>query len=209
MSLTFHADIDSDLKPSERQRAAQEIDAELAPEHASDPHPSLSDLPELQFSSLLEQAIAQKAANLPWEGGVDLSRYEALEAPTTSGVDEAAGLARWRNALQRAYASSTHLETRLTNLALLEEFGKNAWLVGNSQLEDLLRTLERELVQARERTDEVNKARKLAQESVRGEMEGLDEAWRKGVERVIQVELAAEEVRRDILERRRDAAAQA
>lgn len=175
-------------------------------------HPSIPQLPSPQFSELIEQEVARKAAGIPLENGVDLSRYEALEPPSTDPTSDEARpqvLQQWREILQKAYASSTHLQTRLTNLALLEEFGKNAWLIGNAQLEDILRALERELVTVRQESEDVNKARKAGQENVRGELEALDQSWRRGVGKVIEVEVAAERVRQDILEHRREMARRA
>jgi len=46
-------------------------------------------------------------------------------------------------------------------------------------------------------------ARKSAQEGVAGEIVGLGETWRRGVGRVLETEVAAEGLRREILERRR------
>ncbi|KAI9847245.1 MAG: hypothetical protein M1838_000959 [Thelocarpon superellum] len=195
--------IDPDLSPAAREGANQAINAELT--HATTLHPSIPEAPAIQFSDLIQQEISRQAENRPREGGVDLSRYEALDAPTeTSAGDEAQ---RWREVLQKSYASSTHLSIRLTNLALLEEFGKNAWLIANAQLEDVLRALESELVARREQTEQVNKARKAGQESVRGELEALNQSWREGVGKVIEAELAAEAVRQEILDRRREQAA--
>ncbi len=54
-----------------------------------------------------------------------------------------------------------------------------------------------------EEVDGVNKARKTGQEGVRGEMEGLEGAWREGVGRVLEVEVAAEGVRREVIARRK------
>ncbi|KAI9824927.1 MAG: hypothetical protein M1832_001532 [Thelocarpon impressellum] len=202
--------IDPDLTPSEREHAVQVIAKEIACDHHSALHPSLPSFPEIQFSDILEAELARKATNLPVENGVDLSRYEALEPPPatdpTSDEDRPQVLEAWRSTLQKAYASSTYLQTRLTNLSLLEQFGRNAWLMGNAALEDVLRGLEAELVDLKGRTEEVNKARKSTQEGARGELEVLGEAWRGGVGRVIEVEVAAEGVRREILERRREAA---
>ena len=115
-------------------------------------------------------------------------------------------LESWRTTLRRAYSTSTHLSARLHNLALLESFGKNAWLIGNAQLEDILRSLEKELVETKERVEEVNKERYDIQEGVKGEMEGLEASWRGGVGRLVEVEVAAEEIRIQILERRRQGA---
>lgn len=74
--------------------------------------------------------------------------------------------------------------------------------MGNSQLEDLLRGVEKELVEAREAVEGVNRERKGAQEGRRGEMEGLERGWRKGVGRVVEVEVEVgrvEERRRGVL----------
>lgn len=97
---------------------------------------------------------------------------------------------------------------RHENLALLEENGKNAWLIGNSQLEDILRDLEKELAETKEAAETVNKERKLAQEASKGELAGLEESWRKGVGATLDVELAAETLRMQILDQRRQLAQQ-
>lgn len=126
-----------------------------------------------------------------------MTRYEALDAPSSS--DEQA----WRTVLQRAYTSHTYLTSRLTNLSLLETYGKNAWLIGNSQLETLLRDLEKEVEGLKREGEEVEAMRRGTQEGVGGEMAGLVRAWREGVGRLVEVQAAAEGVRREVLERRR------
>ncbi|KAI9752894.1 MAG: hypothetical protein M1815_000225 [Lichina confinis] len=202
--------VDADISAAERASAIKAIESELAMEHETAQHPSLPELRHARFSEMFERELARKADGLPWEGGIDTGRYEALDPPQThptSDEDQPQVLDGWRDVLRKAYTSSSHLETRLGNLALLEEFGKNAWLIGNAQMENILRRLEMELARVREQTHEVNKARKTSQESARGELEALDDGWRRGVGRVIEVEVAAEALRRDILERRRDQAA--
>ncbi|KAI9772730.1 MAG: hypothetical protein M1840_000325 [Geoglossum simile] len=191
-----------DPAPTPQQRTAIEslITASLAPERLTALHPLLPALPPSTLSPLLEQEVARHAAKQPLVGGIDTSRYEALDAPTTGSA------ASYYDVLQKAYASSTHLHTRNQNLALLEQFGKNAWLVGNAQLEDILRGVERELVDTRQQTEEVNKLRKAGQEGVRGEMEGLESAWKKGVRGVVETEIAAEGLRLEILRQRREGA---
>ena len=139
-------------------------------------------------------------------GGIDLSRYEAPDPPSassTAGKAPSDVLSDWRNALQKAYTSSSHLSTRHENLSLLEEYGKNSWLIGNSQLEEILRDLEKELVGTKEATEAVHKQRKMTQEARRGELVGLQDAWKRGVGGIIDVELAAENLRMEILEKRR------
>jgi pre-mRNA-splicing factor SPF27 len=73
-------------------------------------------------------------------------------------------------------------------------------------LDDILRRIEKELVETREETERVEAERRTIQEGVRGEIEALEESWRKGVGRLVEVQVATEEVKREILERRREGA---
>lgn len=140
-------------------------------------------------------------------GGIDLTRYEAPEPPTRLD-GEPPNLNEWRQTLQKAYVSSSHLTKRHENLGLLEEHGKNAWLIGNSQLEDVLRSLEKELTDTKEAAESVNRERKLTQEARQGELAGLEETWKRGVGAILDVEVASEGVRMQILEHRRRIAQQ-
>lgn len=91
---------------------------------------------------------------------------------------------------------------------MLEEGGKNAWLIGNSQLEDILRGLEKELADTKTDAEEVNRQRKIAQEASQGELVSLQDTWKRGIGAVLDVELASEGIRMQILEHRRVAAQQ-
>ena len=120
------------------------------------------------------------AAKIPMSG-IDLSRYEgATEDPATA------------ESLKAAYTNVAYLTKRLEALDLLESFGKNAWLIGNSQLEDVLREVERELVEAREDVEVVNRERKQMQEGGKGELEGGDSAWKDGVRGTIEASVAVQ-----------------
>ena len=154
---------------------------------------------EPKFSPLVEKEFQRKAADKAIEGGIDLSRYEAPDEPSSNKIDD------WTSILRRAYSLNSYLSGRLTNLSLLEEFGKNSWLIANWQLEEILRGLEKELVQVKEATENVNKARKAAQYDSKGEIVALEEAWRGGVGKIIEVELATEGLRKEIQERRKQA----
>lgn len=204
-------DIDAEPSARARENAEKLIAAELPSNHSSSIHPSIPAFPESQFSPLMHQEVERKAAGLPLVGGIDLSRYEAPEPPARSsdaGSEATPNLEEWRQTLQKAYTASSHLSMRHENLALLEENGKNAWLIGNSQLEDILRGLEKELAETKEAAETVNKERKLAQEASKGELAGLEESWRKGVGATLDVELAAEALRMQILDQRRQLAQQ-
>ncbi|KAL4794182.1 Pre-mRNA-splicing factor SPF27 [Aspergillus venezuelensis] len=198
-----------DTAPTEQARANAErlIAAELPSDHQTTLHPSIPEFAEPEFTSFMQQELERKAAGQPLTGGIDLTRYEAPEPPTRD-ANEAPNLEEWRQTIKKAYTASSHLSSRHENLTLLEEGGKNAWLIGNSQLEDLLRALEKELAETKEAAEGVNKQRKIAQESSQPEMQGLEESWRKGVGAILDVELAAEELRQKALERRRQDAQQ-
>ena len=67
--------------------------------------------------------------------------------------------------------------------------------------------MERELADARRALDRINLRRRTAQQGVAAEVQGLNDAWRRGVGRVLEAEAAAEELRRRIREETRKLAA--
>jgi pre-mRNA-splicing factor SPF27 len=145
----------------------------------------------------MQAEIKRKARGEPMKGGIDMSRYEAPDEPSDNSNSE------WRATLQAAYRSSSYLEGRQVNLSLLEEYGKNAWLIGNSQLEELLQQQEKELAALKEETENINKSRKGLQEGSQGELVALEDAWKTGVGKVIEVQVATDGLRKEILRRRR------
>ena len=194
----IYADIDQEVTAADRAKVDRLIAKEIAPEHPHQLHPLIPPEPAITFSPLIQAEVDRKAAGLPIQGGIDLTRYEAPEAPASQ--DNIDG---WRQTLQKAYASNSYLSGRLTNLSLLDDLGKNAWLISNAQLEDILLHLETELGKLKEATDNVNKARKAAQEDSKGEMINLEETWKRGIGRILEVQIATEGLQREILERRR------
>ncbi|KAK5127171.1 hypothetical protein LTR85_008532 [Meristemomyces frigidus] len=193
-----------DTQPSAEAMAAAQalIQAELPPEYARTLHSSIPAMRDTKFSDLVEAEharISSGAAKEPGTG-IDLSRYEALDAPDRGDT------AAWRSTLQQAYTSAEYLRGREVNLSLLETYGKNAWLIGNSQLESELKGLEREVEAAKLELEAVEQARRAAQSNIAGEMHGLEEAWRSGVGRMIEAQAAGEGLRQEILGRRRQGA---
>lgn len=190
-----------DAPPSAEAMAAAHalIHADLPPDHETTLHPSIPAARDTTFSDLIEAEYARIASGAAKEAstGIDLTRYEALDAPDRGDTQA------WKSTLQQAYTSAEYLRGRETNLALLETYGKNAWLIGNSQLENELKGLEREVEGAKLELEAVEQARRAAQGNVAGEMQGLEEAWRTGVGRMIEAQAAGERLRGEILERRR------
>lgn len=176
------------------------IQAELATEDHTILHPSIPTHQGPRFSDLVEAEHLRLASGQAKEGGIDLSRYEALDAPAKGDLEG------WKATLQQAYASLEYLRGREINLSLLETYGKNAWLIGNSQLEDILRGLEREVEAAKQELEGVEQERRRAQENVADEMRNLEHTWRNGVGRMIETQAAAEGLKQEILSRQRLAA---
>ncbi|MCJ1378017.1 hypothetical protein MMC17_001113 [Xylographa soralifera] len=201
--------IDLDVSAQARSEVDALLADELPQDYAETTHPLLPASPSRKFF-LIAPEVERVAANQS-PNAINVSRYEILEAPANNGLtsdeNNSELLGAWKTTFQNAYASSTHLHTRLQNLALLDQFGKNAWLIGNAQLENILKEIEKELVETREQIEEVSRARQLTQEGIKGEMDSLSEGWKKSIGRLVEVQLAAEQARRDILARRKGGAA--
>ncbi|KAL1303920.1 hypothetical protein AAFC00_000374 [Neodothiora populina] len=191
-----------DAAPSQSDIASAKalVTQSLPADYNTTLHERLPQYPDSDFSDLVAAEHARLAAGLPKEGGIDLSRYEAQDAPVSTDIAE------WRAVLQNAYTSSEYLQSRLTNLGLLETFGKNAWLISNDQLEHILRDAEKEVIARKDELEALNEERRTAQAATRAEMETMEQTWRNGIGRMIDVEVAAEGLRREILERKRRAA---
>jgi pre-mRNA-splicing factor SPF27 len=198
---TNPSDIDTPSTADELSAAKALIDAELGLAPASDTHPLLPAPAPENYSPLIAAEFARIAAGQPAAGGIDLSRYEALSAPASAQNAEYAAL------LTQAYVSATYLSSRSAQLARLDASGKEEWLAGNEALVSILTALEKEFAATKEAIDLVVVERRAAQEGVRGEMELLEKSWREAVGRVLEAEVAAEELRVQILEARRGGAA--
>ena len=79
--------------------------------------------------------------------------------------------------------------------------------MGNWQAEAQTAAVERELADARRDLDRVNLRRQTAQQAVAAEVAGLGDAWRRGIGRVLEAEVAAEDLRRRAREESRRLAA--
>ncbi|RMZ76575.1 hypothetical protein DV737_g4745, partial [Chaetothyriales sp. CBS 132003] len=167
--------IDPDASGSDREEADALISRELRKINQEALHPSLQPLHGLSTSELMRKEIDRVSTGSSWEGGIELSRYEAPDEP---GLDDNAQI--WHKALRTAYTSSAYLAGRGINMSLLEELGKNAWLISNSQLDDILKSLDKELELLKQETDLVNRERKAMQESAKPEIIALEDTWKRG-----------------------------
>ncbi|KAH0498919.1 hypothetical protein TgHK011_006145 [Trichoderma gracile] len=177
----------------------------------------LPPLKEPSFSPAISAQLSRIQTSQPPQPPLDLSRYEAQELPPppssssspSAEATAAATVQATRRALQNAFVSSSYLASRAQNLALLDAHGRNAWLLSNYHLEAELRSLERDLAAAKRDIDLVNAARAARQTDVKAEMQTLERNWRDGVGRVLETEIAVQELREQIRHELRSRAAAA
>ncbi len=193
----FPTDIDPEPTPSQRAAAQALIDAELPTSPEATDHPLMPPFELPEPSPLLATEYTRLASKTALSG-IDTSRYEALDAPS-----DPASLESWKQTLAQAYTSQTYLSSRLSRLQSLEGSGKEEWLASNEVLVAILSGLEKELQGTKEGIDRVVLERQAAQGAVKGEIATLERSWREGVGRVLETEVAAEGLRRRVLEERR------
>jgi pre-mRNA-splicing factor SPF27 len=164
-------------------------------------HPSIPSIPSPHFTPLITAAHARLASSSTSKppSALDLTRYESLDAPPPGAPSET-----WTSTLNHAATSAQYLRLRETNLALLEAYGKNAWLVGNSRLEDELKALEAAVAAKAVEGENLARERREGEMAVAAEMKSLEETWRVGVGRMLEAQAAAEGLRGEILERKRE-----
>lgn len=191
--IRFGADIDPEPSASDLAAARALISAEQS-STAAPPAAPQPDIPSLLTPALAAE-LARVSSGEPAKP-LSLSRYEAQEPPEPASSSTAS----LRPVLENAYISAAYLASRAQNLALLDRHGANAWLLSNYHLESNLRGVERDLADTRRRIDEVNAERAKRQEAVRAELLMLDETWRRGVGRVLETEVAVEELKAQVRE---------
>lgn len=202
-ALSQPSDIDPEPTPAERAAAEALIAMERSTIPDDHQHALLPPAITPQFTSFVNAELARISSSTTTQPpeptrAIDLTRYQAPEAPTSSSssYDLEAGLSQ-------AYTAMSYLSARRQHLALLDSYGKNAWLTGNWQLEAELKAVERELAATRREIDVLTVRRQRVQGEVGGELRGLDEGWRRGVGRVLEAEVAAEGLRRSVVEEQR------
>lgn len=116
---------------------------------------------------------------------IDKTRYDIH----SSAVPET--LASTQAAIVNLKARSEELNKSFVDLELLKEFGANAWLRHAEFCEamDMARRVER-LAAVEAQITEINICRKKEQESVRDEIERLEEKWWKMVRKNNEIETA-------------------
>ena len=162
------------------------IEAELPPGHELTLHPRTQ----------AGHACIPKTGELRQEGeGMDFTRYEGPKDLLDRAGDKLSEAEKNRRKLRACYIAQTYLNGRNTNLNLLDKHGGNAWLIGNSQLEDNLRPLELAIHLERTEARDTEAATAASIEAVRDNVVALEETWRSGLGRCIEAEVACEDLK--------------
>ncbi|KAK5942793.1 hypothetical protein PMZ80_005359 [Knufia obscura] len=194
--------IDADISEAQRAAADVLIRRELPRDHNTTIHSSIAHPPTSRLTLALQQEVDRVVAGKQMTGGIDTSRYEPSEDLSADSNVEPV-----KAALRSTYANMTYLRDRQTNIALLEEYGKNAWLIGNSHLDDIQKRLDSELASLKTQTEDTNRKRKAAQEDSKGELLGLEETWKQGISRIIETQLATDQLQQQLNQKRHAPAA--
>jgi pre-mRNA-splicing factor SPF27 len=168
-------------------------------QHASLPYydPALTDEQQDSIDSLLDPLLPQTSKLHPF-----VTSLPSPPEPSPFWSAEYSRLARNKplNAINlNSYQLSNDTKTNLVaseffvnrsdNLALLETYGSNAWLIGNAIQEHSLGVLESELARLKEEGVGVNRERKRENLEFGGEIGKLEGRWRKALRGVVEVEI--------------------
>ncbi|RKF62488.1 Pre-mRNA-splicing factor SPF27-like protein [Erysiphe neolycopersici] len=198
--------IDNEPTPEERAAAQSLIDVELAEAQPQQTpfdneqqglHPLIPPLPAVYFSPCIQAELERVESKKPLNA-IDLSRYESSNLPSFDDCDRESLC----TALRSVYVSQIYLNNRKKNLEYLETYGKNAWLLGNAQLESILRDMERDLVQKKNEIEICALERKSAQEAIGGEVKSLEESWKRAMGRALETEIAVENLKSRIFQKK-------
>ncbi|KAF8321825.1 breast carcinoma amplified sequence 2 [Clavulina sp. PMI_390] len=165
------------------------VNEEIARELARMPKPSSDARVPAEFelfkgNDLLQAELARVASKQPLDV-LDKTRYGLPEPAGPEALEE-----EWREALNNGHAQMEHQLTRHTNLQLLNQYGKNAWMVHNHELESSVKLMEKDLEVLRNRVTEVNRDRKNSQLRTGKTLTELETRWTELVSTVLQLELA-------------------
>lgn len=156
--------------------AKEAIDSELENVDRKTFHPNLPPLEKTSFlTSVLEEEIAIHERGGQVEKGIDLDRYTNLY-DNKGHLDP-----------KKAYVSLAYSRSRLENLNLLTEYGKNQWLIGNDQLQTKLKEMEGNLEEQNRTLEAINNDRKLRQKESQTAYEYLQTHWKDGLKNVVDV----------------------
>ncbi|RPD81736.1 breast carcinoma amplified sequence 2 [Lentinus tigrinus ALCF2SS1-7] len=194
-SLPYY-DNELEQYPILKQKVEKELAREGKPPQTL--HPGVPPEPTLFANNPMLQAELERVSNHRLLPPLDTTRYQ-LPAPTTPESEE-----EWRKALGNAQAQLEHQKTRHLNLALLQQYGSNAWRIHNYLNEAAAQNIEQALEELKNLTTEVNRDRKNYQTRLGTQLTSLETRWTELISSILQIEMAnvALEVEIDRLNKR-------
>ncbi|TFK90232.1 breast carcinoma amplified sequence 2 [Polyporus arcularius HHB13444] len=194
-SLPYY-DNELEQYPILKQKVEKELAREGKPPQSL--HPGVPPEPTLFANNPMLQAELERVQNHRLLPPLDTTRYQ-LPAPTTPESEE-----EWRKALDNARAQLEHQKTRHLNLALLQQYGSNAWRIHNYLNEAAAKHIEQTLEELKNLTTEVNRDRKNYQTRLGTQLTSLETRWTELISSILQIEMAnvALEVEIDRLNKR-------
>ncbi|KAI0067833.1 BCAS2-domain-containing protein [Artomyces pyxidatus] len=183
-SLPYY-DNDLELLPVLREKVQHELAVETQKVQQETLHPRVPPAIELfKNNEFLAAELRRVEARQPL-AAIDTTRYQ-LPAPTAVPANDD----DWKAALDNAHAQLEHQRIRHNNLALLQQYGSNAWRIHNYVLEADTKRAEKLLEELKEQTTDVNRDRKNAQTRLGNQLTALETRWTELISSVLQIEMA-------------------
>ncbi|OJT15981.1 Pre-mRNA-splicing factor SPF27 [Trametes pubescens] len=180
-SLPYY-DNELELYPVLKEKVEREFAREGKPPQTL--HPGVPPAPTLFTAHPLLQAELERVSNHQPMPQLDTARYQ-LPAPTAPENEE-----EWQEALKNARAQLEHQKLRQTNLALLQQYGSNAWRIHNYLNEASAKNVEKALEDLKNLTTEVNRERKNFQTRLGSQLTSLETRWTELISSILQIEMA-------------------
>ncbi|KAG5439051.1 hypothetical protein PCANB_002384 [Pneumocystis canis] len=186
LNTAFHDSLpyyDENLSKKEKKKVDILIAKEIPPNQPL--HPLACKYEEWNPSSELIIKELERVKNNHKLNAIDLLRYTSFKEPITSDKET------WIHEINKSLISYEFLKGRMENLCLLQEFGKNSWLLHIEQLENYLRQLETQLLAIQNEISLLNKERKKFQTEDMGlELRRLENEFPQFIKRIFDVEIA-------------------
>ncbi|VDB99302.1 unnamed protein product [Peniophora sp. CBMAI 1063] len=185
-SLPYYDD-DLEKYPILRERVQHELAVEtqkLQQGQKGKLHPSLSEAREFfNGRPLIESEMQRVEAKQPLNA-IDTARF-TLPTPGADATEE-----EWKAAVDNARVQLEHQKIRHHNLALLQQYGANAWRVHNYLLEADAKVAEKLAEGVKEETTGVNRERKNGQTRIGNQLTSLESQWQQSIGNNLQLTMA-------------------
>eukprot|EP01059_Diplonema_ambulator_P007855 TRINITY_DN17371_c0_g1_i1.p1 TRINITY_DN17371_c0_g1~~TRINITY_DN17371_c0_g1_i1.p1 ORF type:complete len:224 (+),score=64.83 TRINITY_DN17371_c0_g1_i1:56-673(+) len=184
--------IDPGMTAAQRQEIEAMIDDEMENFPEQDYLVHLP-VPKQTISQMLNDEmmrVAQGKAPAP----LDRSRYDI--APPKGAND--GDMAAWTKAIQNAQAQYQHQVVRNTNLELLNEYGKDAWLGVNEQTKREVAQTEERIAAAKRKIDDLNSFRKHKQRKAARTLREAESEWMELCAKNLRIQLETEKLEREM-----------